>query len=419
MWLAAAAIGLLPAGSAWTQTAVAPSAKVDAAHAAWRKLSQTEVNCVDKALRARNSQIWQLIQRGVGPTDSSVAAVRAGCRPQAQSRTQAAPTTSATPARAAPAPAAQASGREYWSFNGSTLNMVADGSLRKFFYVQPDPEAEAVGAQRGDLFLEGKVTDQRFVGTVYGFEGRCGRIPYRVDGTIRDNSRRLELQGQKPRVDGTCTVVGTVLDALTFRSVDAATAVAAASAARTNVAKPEAAKPEAARPEVTRPDVAKPDVGRAAVARPAIEKAASVMASADRAAVEKAEADDAAEFRIAPDKTPADRPAASKATPVKVVIAAASESKVGGNEAVAEKASAETAVEIARAEAARAQAEAERARNEAERAVAEAIATVASAQSKISFLYGLISGPVLLGVGAAVFLLMRRRKQPLPEPSAT
>ncbi|MBX9830080.1 MAG: hypothetical protein K2Y27_34435 [Xanthobacteraceae bacterium] len=434
LWLAAAAIGLLPAGSAWTQTAAAPSAKVDAAHAAWRKLSQSEVNCVDKALRARNSQIWQLIQRGVGPTDTLVAAVRAGCRPQAQTQAHAPPTTSAAPARAAQAPAAQGAGREYWSFNGSTLKMVADGSLRKFFYVQPDPEAEAVGAQRGDLFLEGKVTDQRFVGTVYGFEGRCGRIPYRVDGAIRDNSRRLDLQGQKPRVDGTCTVVGTVLDALTFRSVDAATAVAAMSAARTNVAKPEAAKPEVARPEVARPEVAKsdvgkpdvakpdvgkPEVGKPAVARPAIEKAASVMASADRAAVERAEAEDAAEFRIAPDKTPADRPAASRATSVKVVIAAASESKAGGNEAVAEKASAETVVEIARAEAARVQAEAERARNEAERAVAEAIATVASAQSKIGFLYGLISGPVLIGVGAVVFLLVRRRKQTLPEPSAT
>ena len=108
--------------------------------------------------------------------------------------------------------------------------MVAEGSLRKFFYAQLGPEAEAVGAQRGDLFLEGKVSDQRIVGTVYGHEGRCGRIPYRVDGTIRDSNRRLELQGQKPRVDGSCTVVGTVLDALTFTSVATATAAVAAAA---------------------------------------------------------------------------------------------------------------------------------------------------------------------------------------------
>src|SRR5262245_44511754 len=129
LWLAAAAISLLPAGSVGAQTA--PSAKVDAAHAAWRKLSQREVNCVDQALRARDSQIWTLIQRGVGPTDSSVAAVRARCRTQASAPTSST-TASSTPApRAAQAPAAQppaapASGRQYWSFNGSTLNMVAE-----------------------------------------------------------------------------------------------------------------------------------------------------------------------------------------------------------------------------------------------------------------------------------------------------
>jgi len=89
-WLAVAAIGLLSAGAAltgsvWAQNAGTPSAKADAAHAAWRKLSQSEVNCVDKALRARDSQIWLLIQRGVGPGDSSVAGVRAACRTQATS----------------------------------------------------------------------------------------------------------------------------------------------------------------------------------------------------------------------------------------------------------------------------------------------------------------------------------------------
>ena len=57
--------------------------------------------------------------------------------------------------------------------------------------------------------------------------------------------------------------------------------------------------------------------------------------------------------------------------------------------------------------------------NEAKKAVADAIATVASAQSTISFIYGLISGPALLGVGAMVFLLVRRRRQALPEPSVS
>jgi hypothetical protein len=419
LWRAAAAIMLLSTGGALAQTAGVTRSKVEAVNAAWRKLSQSEVDCVDKALRARNSQIWMLIERGVGPGDASVAAVRAGCRAQAKPPTASAVAQNTPAARAAeplatPTSALQAAVQAnaigsrmpsgYWSFNGSTLNMVAEGNLRKFFYAQLDPEAEAAGAQRGDLLLEGKVLDQRIVGTVYSHEGRCGRIPYRVDGTIRDGNRRLELQGQKPRVDGSCTVVGTMLDALTLTSGASATAVAAAPAAK---------------PDVTKPDVTRPVAARSVATRPAIERAAEVMAAADQATVERAEADDAAEFKIAPDKAPADRPAASRATPVKVVLAAASESKIAGSQAIAEKASAETAVQIARAEAARAQAQAEQARNEAEKAVAEAIVMVASAQSKINFLYGLVSGPAVLGMGAMVLWLMRRRKQPLPEPSVS
>jgi hypothetical protein len=413
LWRAAAAILLLSTGGALAQTAGVTRAKVEAANVAWRKLSQSEVDCVDKALRARNSQIWMLIERGVGPGDASVAAARAGCRAQAKPPTPSAVarnTSRAAEPLATPTSALQAAVQAnaigsrmpsgYWSFNGSTLNMVAEGNLRKFFYAQLDPEAEAAGAQRGDLLLEGKVSDQRIVGTVYGHEGRCGRIPYRVDGTIRDGNRRLELQGQKPRVDGSCTVVGTMLDALTFTSGASATAVAAVA--------------PAAKPDVTRPDVTRP-----VAVRPVIERAAQVMAAADQATVERAEADDAAEFKVAPDKSPSDRPAASRATPVKVVLGAASESKISGTQAVAEKASAETAVQIARAEAARAQAQAEQARNDAEKAVAEAIVTMASTQSKISFLYGLVSGPAVLGMGALVLWLMRRRKQPLPEPSAS
>jgi hypothetical protein len=433
LWRAVAAIMLLSTGGALAQTAGVTRAKVEAANAAWRKLSQSEVDCVDKALRARNSQIWMLIERGVGPGDASVAATRTGCRGQAKPPTPSAVVQNSSAPRAPEPPATSSNALQaaiqanaigsrmpsgYWSFNGSTLNMVAEGNLRKFFYAQLDPEAEAAGAQRGDLFLEGKVSDQRIVGTVYGHEGRCGRIPYRVDGTIRDSNRRLELQGQKPRVDGTCTVVGTVLDALTFKSVDTATAVAAAAP----VAKPDITRPDVTKAEVTKPEVTKPEVTKPVAVRPAIERAADVMAAADQAAIEKADADDAAEFRTAPDKRPADRPAASRTTPVKVVLAAASESKVAGNQAVAEKASAETAVQIARVEAARAQAQAqaqaEQARSEAERAVAEAITMVASAQSKISFLYGLLSGPAVLGMGALVFWLMRRRRQALPEPSA-
>ena len=116
---------------------------------------------------------------------------------------------------------------EYWSFKGSIFNSIAEGELRKIFYLKPHPDAEATGVQRGTLFVEGKMLtfaagalNRRFVGLAYHYDPRCGRIPYRVDGTIPDGNRRLELQGQKPRVHANCKDIGTELASLTLKSVD-------------------------------------------------------------------------------------------------------------------------------------------------------------------------------------------------------
>ena len=80
--LAVAAISLLMIGSTLAQTV--NDAKVQTAHAEWRRLSQNEVNCVDKSLRAQRSGVWLLIQRGVKPSDAAVAAVRVACWTQAR-----------------------------------------------------------------------------------------------------------------------------------------------------------------------------------------------------------------------------------------------------------------------------------------------------------------------------------------------
>ena len=62
----AAVLGLPLCGVASAQTAVGVSnARVQAVHAEWRKLSQTEVNCIDRSLRARKTAIWFLIERGM------------------------------------------------------------------------------------------------------------------------------------------------------------------------------------------------------------------------------------------------------------------------------------------------------------------------------------------------------------------
>jgi hypothetical protein len=83
----AAAISLLFGGAALAQTANGggvQSAKVQAAYADWRRLSQTEVNCVDQSLRGQRTSLWSVIQRGIDPSDPTLARIRAACRAQAR-----------------------------------------------------------------------------------------------------------------------------------------------------------------------------------------------------------------------------------------------------------------------------------------------------------------------------------------------
>jgi hypothetical protein len=79
---AAAVIVVLMSSGAWAQTA--NEARVPTAHAEWRRLSQNEINCVDRALQAQRSGVWLLIQRGIAPSDASAAPLRAACRMQAR-----------------------------------------------------------------------------------------------------------------------------------------------------------------------------------------------------------------------------------------------------------------------------------------------------------------------------------------------
>lgn len=78
MWQAVVAISLLSSSCALAQTA--SDAKFQAAHSEWRRLSQTEVNCVDQSLRTQRSDLWSLIQQGIHPSDAKVAKLRAACR---------------------------------------------------------------------------------------------------------------------------------------------------------------------------------------------------------------------------------------------------------------------------------------------------------------------------------------------------
>lgn len=60
------------------------SAQVQVATSEWRRLTQSEVNCVDRWYRTQGSNLWSQIQRGIGPSSSTAARVRAECRGQAR-----------------------------------------------------------------------------------------------------------------------------------------------------------------------------------------------------------------------------------------------------------------------------------------------------------------------------------------------
>jgi hypothetical protein len=118
----------------------------------------------------------------------------------------------------------QSSPEMYWNHNGSKMKLVAQGSSRKFYYSDPRPEIVDAGAKPGFLLFEGKSINGRYIGKAYLVNRRCGQISYNVSGPILDDYRRVELEGQKPRVDNNCRVIGAATDTLTFELVEPAVA---------------------------------------------------------------------------------------------------------------------------------------------------------------------------------------------------
>lgn len=408
------------AGSAAAQT----SRNAEAAHAQWRRLTQSEVNCVDQALRARNSNLWSLIQRGVGPSDPQAVALRAICRGKPGTSHTVTITTTTTSTQTSPVqpaqgqPAKRESSHEpaqsHWSLNGSTLKLVADGDQRKFYYDQVASEAAPSGAAPGALLLEGKIVGTHFVGTAYKRNSQCGRVPYRVDGMFRDNNLRLELQGQSPRIDDHCFMQGTEMASLTLKAMDAGFAKAGEAA-------------------TGKPAVRIAAAGTVPSNKPAARGVVTEPPAAANAAVEKAVADAPAkklgaeqEEKVVPAKVVAANGDVVQVAPIDKAEAA----KTAMNEGSAEVTLPVTprpAMDAAEAERGKTgpsktePAKTEPAKTEPTKAATggemklSAIAAVLSAdldaETRLSFICGLLSGVATAGALALVFFARQRKRR--------
>ncbi len=341
------AITVLSAGGAWAQTAggSTSSPKVQAAYADWRKLSQREINCVDQSLRAQRSSVWSLIQRGINPSDGTVAAARASCRSQTQAQTQVpahAPGEAHAPAQAlAQAPAARkpsqaaagnAGKRDFWTYDGSLLSSRAEGELRKFYYVKDRADSSEEGADLGAMLFEGKLSNRKFSGMAYELDERCGRIAYKVLGVLSEGDRRVELTGQKPVLDKNCKGTKSEPTDLTFNLVDAAFV----SSDVTGMHKTSADKVPAASATAGATD-------KAAVDTAVAEKAAIDLVVAEMAIREVASVSKVSPEKVAPEKSAAEKDAADKAAADKIAAEKAAAEKAAAEKAAAEKAAAEKA----------------------------------------------------------------------------
>jgi len=181
-----------------------------------------------------------------------------------------------------------------WNHNGSTVYLVMQGRSRKFFYKEPRSGILSAGAKPGSLLFEGEAIGERFEGTAYLFNSRCGQLPYRVSGPILDNSRRVELRGQAPRTDDNCQITGYVNDLLAFQLIapEVAPTISAMNdeeTAKRKNAEVDAANRAAARAEVTRRATEKAAQLKAAEVEAAKRTAAE---AADKAAEHQRQMDD-------------------------------------------------------------------------------------------------------------------------------
>ena len=104
----------------------------------------------------------------------------------------------------------------YWTHNGSTMILEADGQSRRFLYDEPRSGLIEAGVDRGIVLFAGQRLGDRYRGTAYVFSSECGPIDYEVEGPVSADQLQVDLYGDAPQRNGDCEVVGYRNDHLVF-----------------------------------------------------------------------------------------------------------------------------------------------------------------------------------------------------------
>ena len=124
--------------------------------------------------------------------------------------------TSSTSATTWTPPETIAVNTRMWNHNGSTMRLVAEGGVRRFYYENPRQGVRSEGVSTGTLLFEGTRSGNIYSGTAYIFTSRCGKRAYSVSGSVSNNDRLVTMVGQAPRLNSACQVVGYQSDNLIF-----------------------------------------------------------------------------------------------------------------------------------------------------------------------------------------------------------
>jgi hypothetical protein len=113
-------------------------------------------------------------------------------------------------------PAQRANNSNYWDYNGSIFELVADGPSRKLYYFTPRDSLASVGVSRGTLYFEGKRTGDTYSGNAYTFARNCGPMSYPVTGTVSADQRSIQLHGVAPHRNANCDIESTSNQTMEF-----------------------------------------------------------------------------------------------------------------------------------------------------------------------------------------------------------